>query len=224
MCRSVNPPTGGTGLAAENGRTMSTKTEPHLDGDTIDRYATGRLSEPETETVEMHLLICEACQDALQDTDDLIRAMRRVVTEPARESWWSRLRRAVGSAPAWAPAPVAAAAVLASIGIVFMWRQTPVMGVSPVSLAAMRGDNAITAVPANHLLELDLNATALEGDSFRVDIVDAGGSRLWSRAGVRPESARLRVRTEIALDAGIHWVRIYGRDDRLLREFGLQAR
>lgn len=43
----------------------------HIDADTLERYALGRLEEPERARVEEHLRLCEACRKrlmALRDT------------------------------------------------------------------------------------------------------------------------------------------------------------
>ena len=60
---------------------MSKTHLPHIPEDTLELYTMGRLSESEIEEVEEHLLVCSACQDSLQETDDFVRAFRAAVPE-----------------------------------------------------------------------------------------------------------------------------------------------
>ena len=51
-------------------------TVKHIAEDSLEQYAMGALPEPEAGPLEEHLLICTACQDRLQATDDFVAAMR----------------------------------------------------------------------------------------------------------------------------------------------------
>ena len=48
----------------------------HIDEETLERYALGRLGEEEAAPVEEHLLICHSCQDRLAAADEYIRIVR----------------------------------------------------------------------------------------------------------------------------------------------------
>lgn len=48
----------------------------HADGEELEQYCLGWLSQPECESLEEHLLICASCQDRLAETELYIRAMR----------------------------------------------------------------------------------------------------------------------------------------------------
>ena len=89
---------------------MMSKTQlPHIAEDALELYVMGRLSEPETEPVEEHLLVCHHCQDLLEETEEFVKAIRvaarelenepeaqpqvQLRSEPKAESWWSRLSR-----------------------------------------------------------------------------------------------------------------------------------
>ena len=54
---------------------------PHISEDVLELYAMGRLSESELEPVEEHLLVCHHCQDALQEADEFVRAIRVAARE-----------------------------------------------------------------------------------------------------------------------------------------------
>jgi anti-sigma factor ChrR (cupin superfamily) len=48
----------------------------HIDAETLERYALGRLAEPERRPVEEHLLICQPCRTRLVQAEQFVRAMR----------------------------------------------------------------------------------------------------------------------------------------------------
>ena len=52
---------------------MSTITS---DEDQLERHSKNPLSEPEQRSCEEHLLICEACRNALEETETYVSAMR----------------------------------------------------------------------------------------------------------------------------------------------------
>jgi len=56
---------------------------PHPSEDILEEYVFGRLPEVLTARAEEHLLICPACQDALEQTDRFISAMKVAAQYPA---------------------------------------------------------------------------------------------------------------------------------------------
>ena len=48
----------------------------HISAADLERYAMGILQGCELAAVDEHLLVCQACQDALKEVDDFITAMR----------------------------------------------------------------------------------------------------------------------------------------------------
>ena len=48
----------------------------HVSEDDLERYATRTLPATELDRLEEHLLICSACRDRLQTTDEYVMAMR----------------------------------------------------------------------------------------------------------------------------------------------------
>jgi hypothetical protein len=55
----------------------------HVDSETLEAYSMGMSSQEETAFVEEHLLICETCQERLDETDSYV-ALMRMVAQQAR--------------------------------------------------------------------------------------------------------------------------------------------
>jgi len=51
----------------------------HLDEDTLELIALGRLPESNLSAAEEHLLICDACRQGLTDADETLAAIRAAV-------------------------------------------------------------------------------------------------------------------------------------------------
>jgi len=197
---------------------------PHISEDVLELYAMGRLSESELEPVEEHLLVCHHCQDALQEADEFVRAIRvaareleaeqRVApkVEVKRESWWRKLFTM--------PAPMLGAAACAMLALlVFIPHERPA---ADVSLQAMRGPEAAASAPANAPLKLNLSLAGLEAPaSLRVEVADEVGN-IVRRADVDRTGGQAVARAE-ALKQGTYWVRLYSGAE-LLREYGLTVR
>jgi hypothetical protein len=73
---------------------MSTLSVPHLDPDTLDSYALGRLSGGDLAKVEEHLLLCGLCQERLQNLDEFIETLRLSVGKEEEERPRLLVRRA----------------------------------------------------------------------------------------------------------------------------------
>lgn len=58
----------------------------HISEDILEQYALGRLSDDASAPVEEHLLVCPTCQDALQEADEYIRAIKAAVSSLEREA------------------------------------------------------------------------------------------------------------------------------------------
>jgi len=57
---------------------LATNFDEHISEDAIEQYAMETLPQSEIEPLEMHLLVCEACQDRLTRIDQFIAALRAV--------------------------------------------------------------------------------------------------------------------------------------------------
>jgi anti-sigma factor RsiW len=73
----------------------------HISEDSLEQYAMGAFPEPEAGPLEEHLLICTACQDRLQATDDYVAAMRAAAKVTGKAA---KRKTAVKKAAAPAPA------------------------------------------------------------------------------------------------------------------------
>ena len=206
---------------------MMSKTHlPHIPEDTLELYSMGRLSESEIEVVEEHLLVCNACQDSLQETEDFVRAFRAAVPEleiePELQSeagwrdrwqnWWGKLFAI--------PAPMIAAAACAVLAFVILVpRHTPT---AVVDLQAMRGAEAASIAPPDASLTLNLSLRGLENPGpLRMEIADEVGN-IVRRADTTRSGERATAKTD-GLKAGAYWVRLYSGSE-LLREYGLTVR
>lgn|GEM_PF-2059286 len=56
----------------------------HIPEDSLEQYAMGAFPEPEAGPLEEHLLICTACQERLQQTDDYVAAMCAAANAPVK--------------------------------------------------------------------------------------------------------------------------------------------
>jgi hypothetical protein len=51
----------------------------HINEDTLELIALGRLSEPNLGCAEEHLLICETCRERLSEADEIVATIRAAV-------------------------------------------------------------------------------------------------------------------------------------------------
>jgi hypothetical protein len=212
-----------TGLVVPT--TMADKSEIyHVDEETLDRYALGKLSEDGAAPVEEHLLVCHACQDRLDAADTFIAAFRDAAplvakNEPVRQPWYRRLFDVPKTL--WIPA-LAATAVLA---IVIQTRPS-LDRTQVVELRTYRGAEAAPQVESGSLLQLRLGAEGLKsGQPYRVEIANARGVRVWYGALAWSDSVA-EVHVPKLLGAGQYWVRLYDMqlESEPVREYALTIR
>ena len=204
--------------------------QAHPSEEVLEEYALGRLTGPELEQLEEHLLVCAQCQDGLAETDEFIVIMKRAAgrlqqespvgmaprTKRKRFGRFNLLRK-----PVWAGALAAAALTV----VVWMPRQSPAAYDAEVNLQAMRGVEAVApAVPAGKPFLLKADVTGLHPASeFRLEVADSGGAVVW-RAAVSPKDALISTVVARKLGAGRYWVRLYDPAGALVREYGLESR
>ena len=193
----------------------------HPSEEILEEYGFDRLPEALIAPVEEHLLVCQSCQDAVEEADrfvsDLKFAARHPVPDvaPTRSSW----RLPTPSASAGAILAVAILAVLT----VWMHPATPPPQ-AEVSLSSLRGLDPLSQAPAGKLLQLNLEAPDLtSGKQYRVEVIDAAGRPIWQGV-VTATDGKLVATLSKPLRHGVYWVRLYGADSELLREFGMSAR
>lgn len=203
----------------------------HFDEDVIEAYALGRLPEKEAGGLEEHLLICSVCQARLERADNFVRAFRvavhapkaALIGKPPQSAWFSWLRAS------WQPLPMAAALAVLAITIVALApHRAAFEGETVVALAAMRGGSAeaIAVAPGHRRLHLDLDATALAGRTYRVELTDSVGRQIWqSPTPVTVDNGHVKAALGRSVPAGLYWVRLYDPGSgQLAREYGLRAK
>lgn len=205
----------------------------HPQGEDLERYSIGTLSDPQGEALEEHLLICPACQDQLAEIDAYVRTMRVAASRLRSETQLSRLRTRRGfrgflSRPALAYALVAGCLIL----VVWVSRSRPSAsspGLPPaaVLLQAVRGPGNASdaAAPGGRPLILRADLSGLRPQAlWELEVVDARGARMHRSAAAASEG-RLEARIATGLAAGRYWVRLYapGAGSGPLREYALRV-
>jgi anti-sigma factor RsiW len=191
--------------------------QSHINDDELDLYALGRLSSEALPQVEEHLLVCEACQIRLRQSDEFTALFRHAAAQPdARpKSHWARLwRRPVGLA-------AAAAAMLAVLVVVTRREGSPVAP-AIVSMQSLRGPEAPARVDSGRPAILVFDIETSSPASYEARLVDREGNEL-RKPRTAAQDGRLTVPLE-ALPEGSYWVRVYraGESDPIA-EYGLQA-
>lgn len=184
-----------------------------------EEYAFGRLDESHLAPLEEHLLVCMECQETLEGVDTFIATVKSgaaAMQTSQREPFWSRwLRPAPRVAIAFGAAVLVAGVAIAAT----LYSSQTFLSTAPLAVVALqsfRGDNLQT-VPAGHLLELQVPAADVAaGSNFRLEVVTSSGSKIWNgKAGV--------TRVPRGLGRGTYFVRLYGSDGELLREYSLRV-
>lgn len=197
----------------------------HVSEEILELYAMDRLGEPKLGEVEEHLLICERCQDRVEEIDGFVKVFRQAARhtggvdeheaasgEPSR--LWAWLK------PVWA-ATAAAAAVL--VVVLVTPRQPDTLPAQSIELRAMRGERVVAEAAAGRPLQLRLDVTGLDGGTrHRVELVSAEGNVVWKGAESAVSGA-LAIQTP-PVAAGAYWVRLLNPAGETEREFGLRVR
>jgi hypothetical protein len=198
---------------------------PHPNEEILEDYALRRLPEALTAPVEEHLLVCHTCQDAVAASDEFVAALKCAASRPAPQStsqpggWWSVLPSLASRVS------LATIVALALLALVVVWNrpQEPSTPVA-VSLTSLRGLSPLAPAPAGKRLQLSLDLPDLaSAGEYRVEVVDAAGSPVWKGA-LSNLNGKLVATMSRPLGRGVYWVRLYGADSELLREFGLSAK
>jgi hypothetical protein len=192
----------------------------HISDELLERHSLAALQEPELAAVEEHLLVCPECQDRLEAADAYVKAMRGAALRSRRTAGF--FGRPGGTK--FVLAMAAGVAMLAAAGVSMRW----VEGAPPparVELVAVRGPMAAhSQAPANRPLEIDMDLTGLPAyPSYRVELVDRNGRRLWEEA-VSVRDGSLAATFDRLFAPGQYYIRLYSPSSELLREFGLETR
>jgi len=189
----------------------------HVEEETLEQYSAGRLAEPDVARVEEHVLLCEACQEKLEEIDSWVRSVRRAAAQFPAESKpiWQFWRL-----PRFVPALAAAVLLIVAAGVGLQMARRGAVAPLAISLEATRGES-VAAVPADRPLVLQPDLEGLPRFAqYRLEVVDQFG-----RPVRRAEFAADTLGTAIpGVAAGVYFVRVYSPTGDLLREYGIEAK
>lgn len=196
----------------------------HLDGDVLEQYAMGALSEAASETLEEHILICEVCQNRLEETETYVRSMRGALQKLEQErrehpilDW---LRGLFGMPSiAWGATAVAGCAAVVLLAAIFRTGGGPPVA---VALSATRGASAV--ISATGPIDLDLDAEGLPETSYHLEVVDANGKSVWTQPSAAWEKGQIRARIGRRLGRGQYFVRAIPSGGASPREYSLEIK
>jgi hypothetical protein len=194
--------------------------QSHLSEEVLEEYVFDRLPETLAAPVEEHLLICQICQNAIAETDEFVAAMKVVASQPAPQPapWRSVLPSLANRTRL---APITALVILA---LVMVWKHPQASTPVAVSLSSLRGLNPMAPAPVGKPLQLNIDLPDLvSAGEYRVEVVNAAGSPVWKGAASNI-NGKLVATISRPLGKGVYWVRLYGGDSELLREFGMSAK
>ena len=194
----------------------------HPEEEILERFSMGRLVEPELGEFEEHLLICDRCQERLDEATEFAGLMREAAGKVAEEApvesaWrqWLRLDWLPGRMPALAGAMVILMAVLAWQP----WRAAAPGEWRTVELATMRGGPPPLAALEGYALHLRLDVTGLDAAGTTAQIVSANGA-LVAETPVALVEGKTELRHAAGLGAGQYWVRLK-KAGETVREYSL---
>ncbi|MEP6717474.1 MAG: zf-HC2 domain-containing protein [Terriglobia bacterium] len=192
----------------------------HETEDRLELYALGRLSHSDTEQVEEHLLWCGLCRETLDSAAAFALAMRDELKHnpapiPKKSSQWF----------GWLTTPRIAmigafALILLALSIYVLRPGRPVASLAALQLTAIRGEMQ-TVRPARQL-RLTVTDAPATGAPFRLELVNGGGTPIWSGAPEATPGA-LRMQVNKPLDPGNYFVRLYASGGELLHEYGFRV-
>jgi len=193
----------------------------HPSDEILEEYVFHRLPVGLEIQVEEHLLLCHSCQDAVAQTEEFVATLKVATNEPAPQPPSQvGVLRSLASRTTLAPA---VALVILALVMVLQHPQelsTPVA----VRLSSLRGTNPLAPAPAGKPLRLSIDLPdVVSAGEYRAKVVDAAGSLVWEGA-VSEVDGKLIAAMSTPLRNGVYWVRLYGADSELLREFGLSAK
>lgn len=191
-----------------------------------EEYSFGRSDDQEAAALEEHLLLCEACQNSLEELTEHIRLMKaataRLEPPPHR-----RLARGWGLVKQASAQPLGRLFWITGLAAVclplwFSVGSVPSKAPSLVNLASFRGEDAsITHAPARRPLDLSINSSDVPAPEYRMTVVTSSGKQVWA-GSPKVSGSMLSVRIPQGLESGAYWVRLYSRESVILSEYGLR--
>jgi hypothetical protein len=190
----------------------------HETDEQLELYGLGRLTEPRVAIVEQHLVVCEACQESLNDVETFALAMRQAIAGGSKsqgfQSWfeWLRFRGLRQPALAWA----GGFATLVFVAGLYLHSDRTVVPFASLQLTAIRGDLQTSAAAAETDITL---ADAPDLLALRAEVVDATGEAVWSGAFENGHKIKLVKK----VTPGTYFVRLYDGAGKLLHEYGFRV-
>jgi len=201
---------------------MTGQRKTHPEEEILERFAMKRLDEPQLAEFEEHLLLCEHCQNRLDEVTEYAAVAREaaenVATAPVKET----SRRKWGSLdwlPMPAPALAAAFIVLIAILVWQPWRVTAPGEWRTVELATLRGAREASTAAAGFSLHLRLDVSGLDAGGASAAIVNASGAVL-AETPVSLVDGKAELNYAAGLAAGQYWVRLK-KAGETVREYSL---
>jgi hypothetical protein len=203
----------GVGLPAKN---------QHVGEADLDSYSMHALSQEASARLEEHLLICETCRGRLVEADAYVAAMKDAARDFPRQERAPDQARWQWRWPRLIPAFAAVALIAIAVTALPLTRHAAPAPFA-VSLRTMRGPDTPARAPSRRPLALQLDLTGLAASpSYRIEMVDRSGNRVWQGAIANPVStASVTVPPQ---KRGMYFVRVALPSGETLREYGLEIR
>jgi|SRR6185437_9079123 len=182
----------------------------------LEEYTFNQLSVSQVEALELHLLVCEPCQNALEETQQYIRSMKAGLTRTALRPTAVPMRKRF----LWGMAAALALGAALLVTTPHLDNTEPV----PVNLVSLRGGPgaATSRAPARRPLEVAFEIPdARIAPGYHVEVVTTKGERAWSGVA-KPREGKLYAVLPGTMARGNYWVRLFGPDSNQLYEYGLQ--
>jgi hypothetical protein len=183
----------------------------------LELYALQRLSDPEAEAIEEHLLLCPSCVRRLEGIGAFAVAMREGLKSGPASAETGNLRRFRWLQPRFAIPLALAVAVLGLAIYSGINRGSRLAPVATFELSSVRG--TIPTVGAAREIDLTLTDVPQASGPFRVDVVADGGTRVWSGSPKRVARG-VEVRVNTRIPPGNYFVRLFSAAGQLLHEYG----
>jgi hypothetical protein len=187
----------------------------HPNEEVLEEYALYRLPEAFLAQVEEHLLLCESCQNTVAGTDAFVAALKVAANQPTP---WKGFLPSLPNRTQLAPM------ALVILALVAIWPHPPERSAPvPVSLSSLRGSSVLASAPTGKPLRLSIDQPDLvPTGAYRLEVVDAAGIPIW-KGRVSDIDGKFMVTLSQPLKKGVYWIRLYGVNSELLREFGMLA-
>lgn len=205
-------------------------TKSHVRDEILEAYILKRLQAEDVDQLEDHLLICEYCQNRLDQSSQFIQATRIAATriraeetnQARRRPWWSV---ATIHRPAFAVVTIA----ILGIALSLSYRRSATPVYEEVALMTTRGTGENEVAGRSGLrLKLNLGLQGVDQQpEYRVLVVDTSGKLIWQSGPVRPETRdEVKVTLDQEIGTGTYWVRLMGNSNgkSTLREYPLKVR